>query len=120
MTTSRDRRHGFRGRAARVTPTAPVRSGGGGWCWLIATEATLFAALIASYFYLRFRSGTGVAARRHRGSPRSSLPLIMSVILLSPSIPVHIAESGDQEGKQGRLKAGLAARLRPRASSSWF
>ena len=78
-----------------------------GMVWLIATEATLFASLIASYFYLRFRNGVewppdGLP------TPELELPLIMTAILLSSSIPVHIAESGIKRGKQGLLKAGLA------------
>jgi cytochrome c oxidase subunit III len=76
--------------------------------WLIATEATLFAALLASYFYLRFRSGPewppgGIE------DPALGLPIVMSVILLSSTIPVHIAESGIKKGKTGHLKGGLAA-----------
>ena len=78
-----------------------------GMAWLIATEATLFAALIASYFYLRFRSApewppSGIEA------PELQLPIIMSAILLSSSIPVHWAESAIEKGHQGRLKLGLA------------
>jgi heme/copper-type cytochrome/quinol oxidase subunit 3 len=77
-----------------------------GMVWLIATEATLFAALIASYFYLRFRSGPlwppdGIE------DPHLGLPLIMSAILLSTTIPVHLAETGIKKGKQGRLRWGL-------------
>ena len=79
-----------------------------GMAWLIATEATLFAALIASYFYLRFRHGPewppgGIEA------PELALPLIMSAILLSSSIPVHMAESGIKKGRVGVLRAGLLA-----------
>ena len=77
-----------------------------GMAWLIATEATLFAALIASYFYLRFRHGPewppgGIEA------PTLELPLIMSAILLSSSIPVHMAEAGIKRGSQSRLRWGL-------------
>jgi heme/copper-type cytochrome/quinol oxidase subunit 3 len=77
-----------------------------GMVWLIATEATLFAALIASYFYLRFRSGPewppdGIE------DPTLGLPLLMSVLLLSTTLPVHIAEAGIKKGNQGRLKWGL-------------
>lgn len=85
----------------------PRAFGWWGMVWLIATEATLFASLIASYFYLRFRSGPqwppGDIA-----IPELELPLIMSAILLSSSIPVHIAESGIKKGNQARLRWGLA------------
>ena len=79
-----------------------------GMAWLIATEATLFAALIASYFYLRFRHGPewppgGIEA------PTLELPLIMSAILLSSSIPVHWAEAGVTKGNHLTLRLGLLA-----------
>jgi heme/copper-type cytochrome/quinol oxidase subunit 3 len=77
-----------------------------GMVWLIATEATLFAALIASYFYLRFLS-TPVWPPDGIEDPELVLPLVMSAILLSSTIPVHIAERGIKEGKQGRLRWGL-------------
>ena len=79
-----------------------------GMVWLIATEATLFAALLASYFYLRFRSGP-VWPPDGIEDPTLELPLIMSVILLSSTIPVHLAETGIKKGNQGRLKFGLGA-----------
>jgi heme/copper-type cytochrome/quinol oxidase subunit 3 len=78
-----------------------------GMVWLIATEATLFATLIASYFYLRFKSGPvwppdGIA------KPTLELPLIMTAILWSSSIPVHLAERGIKKGNQKHLRTGLA------------
>ena len=77
-----------------------------GMAWLIATEATLFAALIASYFYLRFSHGPewppgGIEA------PALELPLIMSAILLSSSIPVHMAESAIKKGNHLGMRVGL-------------
>ena len=79
-----------------------------GMVWLIATEAMLFAALIASYFYIRFQSGpvwppVGIVP------PDLTLPLIMSVILWSSSIPVHIADRGIRTGNQSALRYGLLA-----------
>lgn len=84
----------------------PRSFGWWGMVWLIATEATLFAALIATYFFLRFRAGPvwppdGIA------KPTVELPLIMTAILLSSSIPVHWAEAGIRKGHQARLKLGL-------------
>jgi heme/copper-type cytochrome/quinol oxidase subunit 3 len=78
-----------------------------GMVLLIATEATLFAALIATYFYLRFKSGPAWPPD-HIEKPTLELPLIMSVILLSSSIPVHIADAGIKNGNVKRLKVGLA------------
>jgi heme/copper-type cytochrome/quinol oxidase subunit 3 len=86
----------------------PRAFGWWGMVWLIATEATLFALLIASYFYLRFRSGPtwppdGIP------DPELRLPLIMTAILWSSSIPVHMADRAIRHGDVGRLKTGLAA-----------
>ena len=77
-----------------------------GMVWLIATEATLFALLLASYFYLRFRSPHWPPEPIE--PPELMLPLIMTAILWSSSIPVHIAEKGIEKGNQGRLRWGLA------------
>ncbi len=92
----------------------PARYGGprafGWWgmVWLIATEATLFALLLASYFYVRFRSDPpwppdGI------GDPKLPLVVVMTAVLWSSSIPVHVAERGIRVGSQRRLRAGLAA-----------
>ncbi len=85
----------------------PRAFGWWGMAWLIATEATLFAALIASYFFLRFRSGP-VWPPGGIEKPSLELPLLMSAILLTSSLPVHLAETGICRGSQGRLRAGLA------------
>jgi heme/copper-type cytochrome/quinol oxidase subunit 3 len=87
--------------------SGPRAFGWWGMVWLIATEASLFALLIVSYFYLRFRSGPvwppdGIA------KPEIALPLVMTVVLWSSSIPVHLAESAIEKGNQRVLKAGLA------------
>ena len=84
----------------------PRSFGWWGMVWLIATEATLFALLLASYFYLRFRSPEWPLDHLH--PPPLELPLIMTAILWSSSIPVHIAEKGIEKGNQRRLKWGLA------------
>jgi heme/copper-type cytochrome/quinol oxidase subunit 3 len=87
--------------------SGPRAFGWWGMVWLISTEAMLFATLIASYFYLRFKSGPvwppdGIAL------PSLELPLIMSVILWSSSIPVHMAERSIKRGSQRGLRRGLA------------
>lgn len=74
---------------------------------LIATESMLFGALIASYFYIRFTSAP-VWPPDGIHKPSLELPLIMTAILWSSSIPVHFADSAIKRGKQGRLKIGLA------------
>jgi cytochrome c oxidase subunit III len=91
--------------AAEVPTGRPT--GWWGMVMFITTEATLFATLIASYFYLRFKSTPqwppgGITA------PELSLPLVMSAILLSSSLPMAWADRGIRDGRVGRLRLGLA------------
>lgn len=79
-----------------------------GLVWLIATEATLFAMLIASYFYVRFRSGR-VWPPDGIDPPDLALPALMTVLLLSSSIPVHLAERAAKQGNNRVLRLGLGA-----------
>ncbi len=79
-----------------------------GMVMLITTEAMLFGSLIASYFYIRFKSAPvwppdGIA------TPSLRLPLIMSVILWSSSWPVHMADRAARKGNQRGLRLGLGA-----------
>jgi heme/copper-type cytochrome/quinol oxidase subunit 3 len=94
-----------------VLPRHASGSSSPGW-WgmvmLIATEAMLFGTLIASYFFLRFKSGPewppdGIEV------PTLGLPLLMSAILWSSSIPVHIADRAIRRNRRGTTKLGLAA-----------
>lgn len=78
-----------------------------GMVWLIATESMLFASLIASYFFLRFKFGP-VWPPDDIAPPTLELPLVMSVILWSSSIPVHMAERSIKKGNQRGLRLGLA------------
>ena len=100
--------------ARRVTaPTAEAgpRSASNGW-WgmvlLIATEATLFAILLASYFYLRFET-TGGWPPDGIADPKLLRALVMTVLLGSSSLFVHAAEAGIRRGSQRALVFGLAA-----------
>ncbi|MBA3350619.1 MAG: heme-copper oxidase subunit III [Actinobacteria bacterium] len=85
----------------------PRSTGWWGMVMLICTETMLFSALIASYFYLRYQLGPewppgGIEP------PTLELPLIMTAILWSSSIPVHFAERAIMKGNQRRLRLGLA------------
>jgi cytochrome c oxidase subunit III len=79
-----------------------------GMMLLICTEAMLFASLIASYFFLRFQAGL-VWPPDGIKEPELELPLIMSVILWSSSVPVHLAERAVKQGNARRLRLGLFA-----------
>jgi heme/copper-type cytochrome/quinol oxidase subunit 3 len=98
---------GMPGEVLQEFATGTRSFGWWGMVWLIATEATLFALLIASYFYLRFRTGVEWPPD-HLEPPKLELPLIMTAILWSSSYPVHVAEKGIEKGNQQRLKWGLA------------
>ncbi|MFN2490188.1 MAG: heme-copper oxidase subunit III [Actinomycetota bacterium] len=78
-----------------------------GMVGLIATESMLFGSLVASYFYLRYTAGPvwppdGIAR------PSLELPLVMTAILWSSSIPVHLADRAIRRGDQRVTKIGLA------------
>ncbi len=87
--------------------SGPRAFGWWGMVGLIATEAMLFGSLVASYFYLRFRSDPEWPPG-DIGAPDLTLPLVMTAILWSSSIPVHIAERAIARGRQTTFKLGLA------------
>ena len=95
--------------AEEVVAEAPAGRPTGWWgmVMFITTEATLFAALIASYFYLRFQS-TPQWPLGDIKAPELPLPLVMSAILLSSSLPMAWADRGIRQGQVGRLRLGLA------------
>jgi heme/copper-type cytochrome/quinol oxidase subunit 3 len=72
---------------------------------LIATEATLFAYLLASYFYLRFRAPAWPPGGID--PPELLVPTINTAILLSSSLPMYWADAGIRHGSQARLVLGL-------------
>ncbi len=89
------------------TPTADVAYWG--MALFVATEATMFASLIASYLFL----GTANAGWPPPGIERPALrlPPIMTVVLLASSGTMWWAERGIRAGDRSRLRLGLAATL---------
>jgi heme/copper-type cytochrome/quinol oxidase subunit 3 len=89
---------------------APVRTRQevGWWAMALvcATEAAFFAYLLMSYFYLAVRSPSwpppGIA------DPRLQLPSIMTVLLVASSVVLYWGEKGIAQGRQLRLRIGLA------------
>jgi heme/copper-type cytochrome/quinol oxidase subunit 3 len=75
-------------------PERQVRRGGPGlalWgmAMLIASEATLFATFIGSYYYLRF--STPHWPPHGTPEPRVVVPLIMAGVLATTSLPMQLA-----------------------------
>ncbi|GAB3137622.1 hypothetical protein GCM10027290_03660 [Micromonospora sonneratiae] len=93
-----------------VETPAGRSTGWWGMVLLVATEATLFAVLLGSYFYLRFQAGphwppVGIEP------PELVRPFIMTALLLPSSLPVIWAERGIRRGEQWRLRTGLATTI---------
>lgn len=93
--------------AVSTTASGPRSYAWWGMVWLIMTEAALFAMLIFSYFFIRFNQPTWPPAGIE--NPPLALPLIMTAILWSSSLPVHLADRGIKRGSQGWLRGGLLA-----------
>jgi heme/copper-type cytochrome/quinol oxidase subunit 3 len=75
----------------------------------IATEATLFGSLIATYFYLRFK---------HEGwplggidPPAAALPLAITAALAATALPMLLASRAAQRGRVGMTAAWTGAAL---------
>jgi cytochrome c oxidase subunit 3 len=94
--------HGEEVRTLEEHAEAPGRSiNWWGMIFFIASEALIFANLIASYLYLEIRNGTWKL-------PTELLfPLINTFILLGSSIPVRFAGASITKGNQRNLKIGL-------------
>jgi len=75
----------------------------------VATEVTLFATLIGSYYDLRFRTPhwppPGVP------DPKVAVPLILLVVLVSSSIPVELASRSAQAGRTVATQLALLVAL---------
>ncbi|MBX5455612.1 MAG: heme-copper oxidase subunit III [Thermogemmatispora sp.] len=79
-----------------------------GMMFFIASEALIFANLIAAYLYLEIRQG----GHGWRLPSEIWYPLINTVILLGSSAPIHyIAAKGIEKGSQRRLIWGLLATI---------
>jgi heme/copper-type cytochrome/quinol oxidase subunit 3 len=89
-------------------PVALQRGRPVGW-WgvllLVATEAALFGAMIASYFYLRFQAvhwpPPGVP------EPKVLVPTLLTIVLVCSSVPARAAAAAGRRRLPGRASAGL-------------
>jgi heme/copper-type cytochrome/quinol oxidase subunit 3 len=80
-----------------------------GMAILIATEATLFAAFIGTYYYLRF--DTPVWPPRGVAEPKVVVPVILVAVLALTSVPVHLAWRSVRAGRVGPARRFLLAAL---------
>ncbi len=76
-----------------------------GMAFFIASEALIFANLIASYLYLEIRNGNW------RPPVDYIIPIIGTVLLLGSSIPIRIAGDAITKGNQRNLKLGLVTTI---------
>jgi heme/copper-type cytochrome/quinol oxidase subunit 3 len=94
--------------AAVVVRPSRLRSYGTAW-WgmvmLIATEATIFLILLASYFFLRATANEWPLGGIEL--PKLELSLPFSFVLWGSSIPVFWAEAAIRKGRVARLQVGL-------------
>ena len=91
-----------------VAPTTTATSKPAAW-WgmlmLIATEATIFAILIASYLFLRAGSPSWPQGGIEVPDLRIALPF--SFVLWGSSIPMFVAESAVKRGRMTAVRVGL-------------
>jgi len=89
-------------------PVRPLGRPTGWWGMLlvIATEAALFAVLLASYFYLRFRA-PGPWPPDGIAEPKLLIPIVMTLLLMASSVTVYAGELGIRRGDQRRLRIGI-------------
>jgi heme/copper-type cytochrome/quinol oxidase subunit 3 len=74
----------------------------------LATEAALFALLLASYFYTKFQT-EGPWPPDGIADPKLAKPIVMTLLLMVSSIPAYLAERNARRGNQRGLVLALAA-----------
>lgn len=90
-----------------VAPAHTARPNGWyGMLLLVATEATIFGAMIATYWYLRFN--TVAWPPRGVDAPGAAAPVILTLVLLLTAAPVFLAVRAAREGRRGTAVAMLA------------
>jgi cytochrome c oxidase subunit III len=99
--------------AAAVSRAVRARLGPPAAWWgmviLIASEATLFGAFVATYFYLRFTSPEW--PQGGLPEPKALVPLILLACLVGTSIPMQLASLAARSGRVGATRLFLLAAL---------
>jgi heme/copper-type cytochrome/quinol oxidase subunit 3 len=95
--------------ASRPLPEAIADSRSTGW-WamvlVIASEATLFAAFLGSYFYLL--SGSPEWPPDGIEPPKLTIPIIATVLLLGSSVPMLLADARIRRDDRRGMQLALA------------
>jgi heme/copper-type cytochrome/quinol oxidase subunit 3 len=68
----------------------------------VATEATLFGTLVGTYFYLRFRAASWPPPGIEK--PDLLVPLVLTGVIVSTSLPLHLALRGARRGRAARAR----------------
>ena len=84
-------------------------NGWGGMVVFVATEATLFATLIGSYYDLRFKTPQWPPAGVP--DPKVAVPLILLAVLVATSVPVQLASIFARRGLAGAAVPALLVAL---------
>lgn len=94
-----------------LAPVRPVARSNGWWGMVIfvATEATLFGTIFGAYFYLRFRAPHWPPAGVPE--PKLTLPLVLTAVLVSTSVPMQLALAAARRGRLGAARWLLALAL---------
>jgi heme/copper-type cytochrome/quinol oxidase subunit 3 len=94
---------------AAATRRAARPNGWFGMLILVATEASLFGTLMASYVYLRFQTRTwpphGVP------EPAVTAPVVLALVLVASSLPMAFAARAADRGARRAALAGIAIAL---------
>jgi cytochrome c oxidase subunit 3 len=93
-------------RALTVETPRGRPTGEWGMFFFVATEATLFACLLVSYFYVRFTIG-GTWPPGGIEKPKLLKPLIMTGLLLASSAPMIWGDWAIRRGKATQLKIAV-------------
>jgi len=105
--------HALTRRAPRPKPLAHP-NGWWGMALFLGGESVLFGALLATYYYLRFKAvhwpplGTP--------EPKVVLPLVLTAILVATSVPMQMALRAAQEGRLAATRLALAVALAVQAT----
>jgi cytochrome c oxidase subunit III len=107
-TTDSERHALYRGEPLPVGSKGRLSSGWWGMITVIGTEASLFAYLLFSYFYVGAQT---VGPWPPKGPPALELAIIGSIVLILGSVTMWWGEKGVRAGRNGQLLFGLGASI---------